>query len=226
MRQPKHRRNRLPQGRPVSPDVVVSTPMFPDAVSRARWLFDFLRMELDSISIEAWRRLRKEAWGFVDDGESVIEPDNAIGLSNPLQPDVDPGALRDLQEEIRRGIQRVHDGRWWVVKGPTQIGIARWGQVVRKGHTSRQVPHPVPGDRLGHRRGLLAGDARVPVVRRNGSCGRASRSSAYRSAVTRAGGRDSRSIAPSVTIGRSVNARCESASPHELSSGGRGLAAR
>ncbi len=82
MRQPKHRRKRLPQGRRVSADVVVGTPLFPDAVSRARWLFDFLRMELDSISIEAWQRLRKEAWGFVDDGESVIEIDNAIGLSN------------------------------------------------------------------------------------------------------------------------------------------------
>ena len=135
MRQPRHGRKRLPRGRPVSPDVVVSTSVFPDAVSRARWLFDFLRMELDTIRTDAWGRLRREAWGYIDDGDFVVDIDNAIGVSGRLdQPDVDPGALRDLQNEIRRGIQAVRDGRWWVVKGPTQFGIARWGRVVRKGH--------------------------------------------------------------------------------------------
>jgi hypothetical protein len=48
---------------------------------------------------------------------------------------VDPGVLRDLQGEIRRGIQILREGRHrWNVKGPTQVGIARWGSEVRKAH--------------------------------------------------------------------------------------------
>jgi hypothetical protein len=135
MRRPTHRRKRLPRGRSQPPDVIVSTQIFPDAESRARWLLDFLRLELDSISISTWRRLRREAWGFVDDGNSAIERDTDVGFStDEALVLVDPGALRDLQEEVRRGIKAVRDGRWWLVKGEKEHGIARWGGSLRRGH--------------------------------------------------------------------------------------------
>src|SRR5687767_4537041 len=135
MRQPTGHRKRLPRRQPAPAEVEVTPSMFPDAASRAWWLLDFLRMDLDSISVEAWRRLRRESWGFVVDGNSVIDMVNAIGVSAGLdRPDVDSGALPDLQEEIPRGTQSVQDGLWWVLNGPTRFGIARWVRVVRKGH--------------------------------------------------------------------------------------------
>ena len=135
MRQPEDPRKRLPRDGPVTPDVEVATSTYPEPDSRARWLFEFLRLDLDALDTPAWQCLRREAWDFIDDGASVVEIDNAVGMSGRLdQPDVDSGALRELQDQIRRGIQNVQDGRWWVVDGPTQVGIARWRKVARKGH--------------------------------------------------------------------------------------------
>jgi hypothetical protein len=108
--------------------------MFSDALSRARWLFDFVRLDLDGLLIDAWRALRREAWEFINDGDSVIERDTHVGFStDETAVLVDPTAIRDVQEEIRRGLQAVHDGHWWSVTAPKAYGIARWGQGVRRG---------------------------------------------------------------------------------------------
>src|SRR5262249_51241711 len=88
----------------------------------------------EGLSPVDWRRLNREAWEFVDDGNSLVQDDPEIGsLRDEANVSANPQALRDLQEAVRRGIRAVSDGRWGLGEGVPKDGIARWRSRVVRG---------------------------------------------------------------------------------------------
>src|SRR5262249_37961502 len=98
-----------------SSELVVSTNIFPTPESRARWFFEFLRLDLSESTEGQLLGMRKDAAGFTA-GE--IELDDDVDQESGLPT---TAALIAAQNNVRSGFERLHDG-WWILDGPIKYG--------------------------------------------------------------------------------------------------------
>ncbi|MBI2187319.1 MAG: hypothetical protein HYU37_09420 [Acidobacteria bacterium] len=99
----------------------------PDAY--ARWFFDFLRIDLATLTPGQLLGMRADLWAFVRP-EIVL---NTSWGDEHLPP---AETLEAFQRDARAGIQRVREGQWFTLEQGIGYGIARLGNQVVKGRRS------------------------------------------------------------------------------------------
>jgi hypothetical protein len=92
----------------------------------ARWLFDFLRTDLATLTPGQLLGMRADLWAFV--GPEIVENPSWDGNL----PTVD--VLETLQRVARAGIQRVREGEWFELEAGIKYGIALAGDRVIRGN--------------------------------------------------------------------------------------------
>ena len=93
----------------------------------ARWLFEFLRTDLGTLTPGQLLGMRADLWAFVR--PEIIE-DKSWGSEYLPTADV----LKALQQDARAGIQRVLKGEWFGLERGISYGIARFGEFIFRGN--------------------------------------------------------------------------------------------
>jgi hypothetical protein len=105
--------------------------------ARARWLFDFLRTDLSTLTEGQALGLRKDAFGFI--GAATIDAPEATGDRPTLTRDgwerlygslIPAEELPRLQTEIRAGLDRLQRRQWWQLEGRIGYGVKVMGSRV------------------------------------------------------------------------------------------------
>src|SRR5262245_55196974 len=99
--------------------------LFPSEEDRARWLFDFFRADLTTMSDGQLLDTRNRAQAF------------AVGFSSDSDT-LSLEALSQLQAGLREGWARLRAGDWWTLDGPIAYGIAPMGRGLTRGERRGQ----------------------------------------------------------------------------------------
>ena len=91
----------------------------------ARWLFEFLRMDLAALTPGQLLGARADAWVFAQP-EMVVNWDQSENRPTVVM-------LEAVQREVREGIHRVRQGGWFELEEGISYGFARFGDQIIKG---------------------------------------------------------------------------------------------
>jgi hypothetical protein len=92
----------------------------------ARWLFEFLRTDLRTLTPGQLLGMRADLWAFVR--PEIIE-DKSWGNESLPTAEV----LEAIQQDARAGIQRLREGEWFALERGIGYGIARFGDHIMRG---------------------------------------------------------------------------------------------